>query len=123
MPALQATRPFWSTRDVALLFRWLRPKADGFRSPYSVFAPGSARVVSGTNVETGACTGAPGPAYQMGKVVHSQVASGCLSVRPEPSSSAPVTDCVGSGYRFVLEKDRSRRKGRTGSVLQTLQDA
>jgi S1-C subfamily serine protease len=63
---------------------------------------GAARGVPGPAVAAGVCAGAPVPPYQMGDVVRSQVASGCLSVRPEPSSNAPVTECVPNGYRFVL---------------------
>jgi hypothetical protein len=63
---------------------------------------GGARVVSGSTVAAGACVGAPIPTYQMGDTVHAQVASGCLSVRPNPYNSAPITECVPNGYQFTL---------------------
>jgi len=63
---------------------------------------GATRVVPGTSPDDAACTGTPTLPYSMGDVVRSQVASGCLSVRPSPSNAAPITECVANGYPFVL---------------------
>jgi hypothetical protein len=48
---------------------------------------GGARVVTGSSSTPGVCVDAPVPPYQMGDLVYSEVASGCLSVRPVPSNS------------------------------------
>ena len=63
---------------------------------------GGARVTAGTVPDAGACDGAPVPPYQLGETVRAQVQTGCLNVRPSPSTNASISGCVPSGHVFQL---------------------
>jgi len=76
---------------------WFRVRAGG-----SVGWVGSARVEAGSYVPAGTCAGAPLPPYGLGEIVRAQVQSGCLSIRPSPSTSSAIRACLPSGHALRL---------------------